>query len=47
MSVIFGKYICKLFGHNWKVSNRSRVGNSDVVIWYCPICGTKKEIKGR
>lgn len=47
MALIFGKYICKLFGHDWKVSDRIRVGNFDVVIWYCPVCGAKQEIQGR
>ena len=47
MPVRFGKYICKLFEHDWKISDKIRVGNSEVVIWYCPVCGAKQEIKGR
>ena len=47
MPVTFGKYICKFFGHNWKVSNKIKVGNYNIVIWYCPVCGEKQEIKGR
>lgn len=46
--MLFGKQICKIKGHNWKILSSARDDKFRLItIYKCHRCGAMQEITGR